>query len=655
MRRFLKIFLFLQVVLLLYVFNNSIYNIYEKNNINNSELEGYQLEEINVDDLSNFYDHFMNEYSNAKLQLVKNTVSSTKKSIYKIYSYPVDRLPKKRLVSTDIKLEYYNLSKNEFIDSTGIFYSDLLEQDIEAITRSTGIKIIEYKDDISYKKVFKYNSFNLIVLLFVIQMIYCIYTSYNFKLIGIKKSMGFSEKRIVTKLISNIVKILVIASSIILMLTYSYLIVRSRFNIKYMLFSLLFICVVIIVNSILCFNTIILIRNIKLDEMIKNKTFNSGSNYIMQLIKIVFAVAITIAIASLINQFSEYKIAQKNILAYKDLNGFYTANGFISQKYDRLLKTPKELKEAGDNAKKMYAECESLFCESYSLINNIKRKKDNSKDYSKNYIIANVEYLKRFSDIKQLDKIDDLKDKSVYPTLIVPKIYKTNEKDIKEIYINEYNGNIHYNKCYKIQDDKKSIENINIVYIENGRCTKINTDNGFVDFTDLIILVDNEQFGSLYYLDRFNGGNLFFEFKNLDVFVSKLKKYHLNELVGAGTLLTPYMSKLENIDFVMKNLIMFCIIFGLSLMFLVYMSNYVDIISNKKRYAAKYILGYSNFKILKMRYIIFSLWVITGIVAGMMNLFLTVFIIVGLIDFIILQYMFNGIIKSSICEIEKGA
>ena len=45
MKNFLKIFVFLEILLFAYIFNSSIYNIYEKNNIAADNLSGYMVEE----------------------------------------------------------------------------------------------------------------------------------------------------------------------------------------------------------------------------------------------------------------------------------------------------------------------------------------------------------------------------------------------------------------------------------------------------------------------------------------------------------------------------------------------------------------------------------------------------------------------------------
>lgn len=45
MKKFLKIFIILEILLFAYIFNSSIYNIYEKNNIAADNLSGYVIEE----------------------------------------------------------------------------------------------------------------------------------------------------------------------------------------------------------------------------------------------------------------------------------------------------------------------------------------------------------------------------------------------------------------------------------------------------------------------------------------------------------------------------------------------------------------------------------------------------------------------------------
>ena len=66
MKKFLKIFIFLEVILFAYIFNTSIYNIYEKNNISTENLKVYVLEETSPEILDKFYTIFTEEYSQNK-------------------------------------------------------------------------------------------------------------------------------------------------------------------------------------------------------------------------------------------------------------------------------------------------------------------------------------------------------------------------------------------------------------------------------------------------------------------------------------------------------------------------------------------------------------------------------------------------------------
>ena len=131
MKNFLKIFLLLEVLLFGYIFNSSIYNIYEKNNISSNDLVGYTLEDATSENLDKFYSIFMERYSENKLEVIRNTLSSTDKSVYKFYCFPIDNFVQKKPVSHNIFFEYDELSRAEFLDSVGIFYTDIDVVEIE--------------------------------------------------------------------------------------------------------------------------------------------------------------------------------------------------------------------------------------------------------------------------------------------------------------------------------------------------------------------------------------------------------------------------------------------------------------------------------------------------------------------------------------------
>ena len=192
MKKFLKIFIFLEIILFAYIFNTSIYNIYEKNNISSENLKGYVLEETSPEIFDKFYTIFTEEYSQNKLELINNTLTSTDKSVYDLYCYPLNEFVQKQPISQSILLQYHELQKEDFLDSVGVFYTDLRADEIKEIATQLSVAISDFENEaIPYSMVLKFNLFNFVILYIVLQIIYCIYTSYSLKKIGIKKSMGF--------------------------------------------------------------------------------------------------------------------------------------------------------------------------------------------------------------------------------------------------------------------------------------------------------------------------------------------------------------------------------------------------------------------------------------------------------------------------------
>lgn len=182
MKKFLKIFIFLEIILFAYIFNTSIYNIYEKNNISSENLKGYVLEETSPEILDKFYTIFTEEYSQNKLELINNTLTSTDKSVYDLYCYPLNEFVQKQPISQSILLQYHELQKEDFLDSVGVFYTDLRADEIKEIASQLSVAISDFENEaIPYSMVLKLNLFNFVILYIVLQIIYCIYTSYSLK------------------------------------------------------------------------------------------------------------------------------------------------------------------------------------------------------------------------------------------------------------------------------------------------------------------------------------------------------------------------------------------------------------------------------------------------------------------------------------------
>lgn len=651
MKKFLKIFIFLEIILFAYIFNTSIYNIYEKNNISSKNLKGYVLEETSPEILDKFYTIFTEEYSQNKLELINNTLTSTDKSVYDLYCYPLNEFVQKQPISKSILLQYHELQKEDFLDSVGVFYTDLRADEIKEIASQLSVTISDFENEaIPYRMVLKFNLFNFVILYIVLQIIYCIYTSYSLKKIGIKKSMGFSTVHILREQITSIIKYFVVICSVLICLLNLYYALTNRFEFSYLATSLLFFTIILAINIICVLITSILIKFVSLEAMIKNKTLNSGVNIIVQAVKIVFSVIITITIISLLNQGNSFKQSQQAVLDYKYLDGYYTANGFNSSEYDYSLENKDILESYSEQTLEMYNHNHSLLCDF---------RKDSASQTSRPYyeqqlVIANRNYLSEFSNI-QLNRKPLGEDIFNEPTVLVPHKYKSDENSIKEYIKQEYFRLMNYDQFYKIPGEEKNIDKFNVVYIDDDSTVKVNTENGFSDMTDPIIIVDTGDFGGLYYLDSLNRRCLFFQMESRKEFSSLLAEYNFEKLVTAGTLLTPYLMQLENVKFVLKTLTMFTIVFIVSLLFILYISNYVDIFVNRKRYAAKEILGFSHFRTLKNRYIFWGIELIISGVLTVINYYFACLFAIILIDYIFCELLYRVYILNSLYEIEKGA
>ena len=654
MKKFLKIFIILEILLFAYIFNSSIYNIYEKNNIAADNLSGYVIEETSPETLNQFYSIFTENYPNNKIELINNTLTSTDNSVYDLYCYPLDKFEQKQPVSQTIEFKYHELTKEDFLDSVGIFYTDLSDGEIDQLATQLSTQIIEYEDtSIPYSMILELNLFNFIILFIVILIIYGIYTSYSLKKIGIKKSMGFSTLRILKEQIISVVKYYSIVCLALLAVLNLYYAFTNRFDFSYLIMGIFFFGIVLIVNVLCMLLTSALIKFVRLEAMIKNKTLNKSTNVIVQFIKVAFSVVIAITIISLLQQSGDYMKSQQAVLDYKYLDGYYTSNGFNSAEYNYAISNPDVSERYSNSVLELYRNHHSLLCD-YTGSDEAQGPMGASRPYYvQQTIIANRNYIKEFSNI-QVNGTP--LEESVFstPTVLIPNMYKNDESLIKEHIAGEYDLLLNYNQNYGIQEETRANE-FNIVYIDDNSTIKVNTEEGFSDITGGIIIVDTGDFGGLYYLDALNNRSLFFSVESREEFSALLTKYDLAQLVVAGTLLTPYLTQLESVTFVLKTLTMFAIVFVVSLVFILYISNYVDVFVHRKRYALKEIMGFSHFKILKSRYIVWVMEIIASVILTAINYYFACFFAIMLLDYLFCELLYRTYIKKALYEIEKGA
>ena len=612
------------------------------------------IEEISPETLNQFYSIFTENYPNNKIELINNTLTSTDNSVYDLYCYPLDKFEQKQPVSQTIEFKYHELTKEDFLDSVGIFYTDLSEDEIDQLATQLSTSIIEYEDtSIPYSMILELNLFNFIILFIVILIIYGIYTSYSLKKIGIKKSMGFSTLRILKEQIISVVKYYSIVCLALLAVLNLYYAFTNRFDFSYLIMSIFFFGIVLVVNVLCLLLTSVLIKFVRLEAMIKNKTLNKSTNVIVQVIKVAFSVVIAITIISLLEQSGEFTKSQQAVLNYKYLDGYYTANGFNSAEHDYALENPERFEEYSNSMLELYNNHHSLLCDYAGSSESQSPFGDSRPYYVRQTIIANENYIKEFSNI-QVNGTP--LDESVFntPTVLIPNMYKDDESVIKEHLAGEYDLLLNYNQNYGIQEETRANE-FNIVYIDDSSTIKVNTEKGFSDITGGIIIVDTGDFGGLYYLDALNNRSLFFSVESREEFSALLTKYDLAQLVVAGTLLTPYLTQLESVTFVLKTLTMFAIVFVVSLVFILYISNYVDVFVNRKRYALKEIMGFSHFKILKSRYIVWAIEIIASVFLTAINSYFACFFAIMLLDYLFCELLYRTYIKKALYEIEKGA
>lgn len=655
MKNFLKVFLLLEVLLFGYIFNSSIYNIYEKNNISTNSLVGYSFEDASPETFDKFYSIFMERYSGNKLEVIRNTVSSTDKSVYKFYCYPLEDFDQKQPVSHNIVFEYDELSKEDFLDSAGIFYTDIDAANIEKIAAELSVKITHFENDaIPYSMIFELNLLNFAILLIVIQIIYCIYTSYSLKKIGVKKSLGFSNLRILKEQMTNVCKYYIVIFAIFALLQNFFYVISNRFSSSYLLISILYFAFVLGINLFCILATYFLIDFVSLEAMIKSKTLNRTTNIIVQSVKIMFSAIIACTLILLINQSAQYKQSQQEVLNYKYLDGYYTANGFNSTEYEYALSNTDHLEDYSSAMIKLYSNNQSLLCDASALNMAQYSTAATMPYYEKCTIIANKNYLQEFSEIT----VDGIRlDVGVFdkPTVLIPSEYKVDEDAIREYLKQEYYRLMNYNRFFGIEESTKELNEFAIVYIDDSSTVKINSSNGFSDVTGNIIILDLGSFAGLYYLDALNTRSIFFSLDSREQFSSLLLEYGLSKLVTAGTLLTPFLMELENVTFTLNTMFMFTVVFVISLTFILYISNYVDIIVNRKRYAIKEIHGFSHCKTLEIRYFIWLLELI-GIAALSISNYNFVYLFsIIIVDYLFCELLYKIYIRNALCEIEKGA
>lgn len=182
------------MLIISFLFGNSIYNIYILNNLVDSRLEAYKISEASAEKLSVFYDSFIKENENLSLAIVKMPVTDDESTtVYNVYHTNVANALKQVSINRKDVINYYSMTKDEFIDSTGLFYTDMPLDKLKKIGSRDGINIESTKRNlIDYKQVFTYNLVNSIVMLGVTILIIFVYAFSRNKINAVKSMLGYN-------------------------------------------------------------------------------------------------------------------------------------------------------------------------------------------------------------------------------------------------------------------------------------------------------------------------------------------------------------------------------------------------------------------------------------------------------------------------------
>lgn len=676
MKKLLFIFLMGQLLLLSYIFSESVYDIYELNNLGDTSLKAYIVESFSGNELNELYEGISSlclSDKTCRLQLVKTPVSSEGNFIYDIYHSQVKDINNPESISSDTFFNYHQLSKEDFVDNNGVFYSDLSSDKLNSISKKIGITIEPYNDNIAYSQVIRYNILNFIILFLLTQLVLFIYTFTRIKVNAIKTMLGYSKFKMISASLKEFITIEIFAMGITLCIHFMYYLFIENIVPRYFYTLLVFLIIIILINIVLLLFTQISLRFIEMNLMIKNKIYSNRLNHVLYGIKILLILAITVSMSYFFSTYSDHKNKLSELDKYRQLESYYTSNGYNSDEFEKARNNLKLLKEYGDSVKKIYTyfdQQEQLYVSDAYILElldpgylerNGLRKEDLYSSIRDNFIVVNERYIKDFMQIR--DETGTVISNSYFtePAILVPSKYKSQEPEIKKIYMEKYNELLNYNQFYGVPNlESNKVDNLKIRYIENNQEYELlgqnakNKDNSSIKLKDTIFIIDQGNFSSLYYYDLLNAGNMYFNLEQRDELSQTLSKYGLEKLVNVGTLLTPYMNEVHFVEFVMYNSLVFTVLFLFTLIFVIYISNYVDITSNSRRYTIQYIYGFDLLKTFKTHIIIYFLLICAIIINLFLEFNILLYVLMLVTDFTILLLVYKKIIKNDINKLVKG-
>lgn len=662
MKKIYIIYLTGLMIIFSYIYTNSIYEIYGLNNIGDSSLNEYKVDYETGQDLLKVYKGLIEE--NVDFQIVKNPMSEDGKTYYDIYHTDINSVKQYVGISNNV-YRYFKMTEDEFIDSSGYFSTNLSDNQMVELSLRTAVDIKPVsKNRLSYNQIFNNNLLQFLVLGITTFTILYIYTIFRFKTNAVKKLSGFSPTKIVITNIKETLQIQGILITILVVGHSVFYLITDKFSWTYTIFLFLFLSVVSMIIILLLLLLQHFVRKTNIVAALKNKIFSNRLYMIINLIKIILILSVTILMNLVINYYQELDEVYKKYDDYKMLNSLYSSHGRNSDEYDKLLNNPQRLEEVADNVKKMYVK---NIDQAYVMFDPVRDNLDPNflaslgisreevmNTYERNNLILNKNYIENYTDIKM--DWDFNKDT---PTILVPEKYRDSEEDIKKYFIERYNTTLNYNTRYDIKGKEVSIYDLQIIYINNGYNYKILSsipyeDEVDIELTDSIIMLDNGSFGSGFYFDMLGSSQLAFKLNDREEFKSMLIQYDLDNLYMAHNLLTPFESIFSSYEFLFDQAKLFVFLFIILLIFIIYISNYIDMIVNGRSYAARYMQGYHLLKNLRANLVMIIFMIGVSSVLYILNVNIFIYLLFILYDLASMLYLYNKLIVKDVYKVMNG-
>ena len=646
-----------------FIYGQSFYDIYFLNNMGDENLNSYYLEEANGTSLGNLYDELIKQKKS--IEVVKEPISTDGIQEYEVYDTDDISISPVIPVSKEKKVSYLRLSKEDFADSTGKFKSDISYEQIQSISNKLNLTIKECDDNnISYFQAIKNNAVNLIILILISQFILLVYTFSRIKINAIKKLDGFSSLKMILDSFNEFLPMELLATGITILIHVAYFSFNKRLSITYFVGLIIAILIVWVFTIIQLLFTQISIRYININSMIKNQVYSSVWNNVMNVIKIVFIIAVTISISLLTNELKGYNKSLERIEGYRSLAKYYTSNGFNADEYDKLFADNDSIEKLSKAVKNLYdkyysksilidANITNIASDSYYKIYKTNFNELNNS-YKENYVVVNKNYYDKYMNFldENGNRISISDSESV---ILVPQKYKQ-EKNVKQFCYEQYNSMMNYDCFYKGEQEKK-FKDATIVYIRDEQTTPLLNEyllETGEEIKNSIIFIDNGNFDGTWYLSELSNGKLAFELTDRDEYKMLLAEYEIDNLLSVGTLLTPLTEDIRYYEFLVYQSTVFVLLFVVTLFMIIFFSNYLEVMVNRKRYALKHLMGFSIIKNVKLQLIMELIVLILAIPLLVFKQNILIIILSVVLDIAILLIMIRHLIFNNVSEIMKG-